>query len=168
MRTGHRHATGPLLVHRRPLRRTHISAARLRVPLRVGLLLLLLVLVLLVLLLLVLLVLLLLVSLLLLRRYGIIDHITKLSEGTTLERTPSGDAKISAVTVAASHFLSLIQDSDVEGLAEATTKLKELAARIEDAEQSAVEELAALLRQPDGITQHEFESAGLVDSVLAL
>ena len=63
VRTGHRHATGPLLVHRRPLRRTHISAARLRVPLRVGLLLLLLVL-----LLLVLLVLVLLVSLLLLRR----------------------------------------------------------------------------------------------------
>ncbi len=37
-----------------------------------------------------------------------------------------------------------------------------------DAGVAFLEELAALLRQPDGITQHEFESAGLVDSVLAL
>ena len=104
----------------------------------------------------------------LLRRYGIVEHVTKLAEGTDLKRTPKGDSTATVVTAAAKHFLGTIEHIDVEDTSQAASSLRDLATRVSKADAGAVEELADLLRQPDGITQYEFETAGLVESVLAL
>ena len=104
----------------------------------------------------------------LLRRYGIVEHVTKLSECSGLVRTPSSDSTEPVVTAAAKHFLSKIEQVDVDESSEVPSALLALAARVSASDAAAVDELADLLRQPDGITQYEFESAGLVGSVLSL